>query len=142
MLARLNFAVQTHQQWDSTSIPIYRRVFKVVSKPQIRFKGKAQNDRESAVRHTFWRMSIYRRPAIRHEYWRTIEPQSAVGGLKPLYPFFIDISIGRDYLNFFLAMALFVKFESADPVEKGGGFWQNYLKLHPGHGKIVRGRWY
>jgi hypothetical protein len=56
----------------------------VVSKPQIRFKGKAQADRESAVRHTFWRMSIYRRPAIRHEYWRTIGPQSAAGGLKPL----------------------------------------------------------
>jgi hypothetical protein len=50
----------------------------------IRFKGKAQADRESAVRHTFWRMSIYRRPAIRHEYWRTIGPQSAAGGLKPI----------------------------------------------------------
>jgi len=36
----------------------------VVSKPRIRLKGKAQADRESAVRHTFWRMSIYRRPAI------------------------------------------------------------------------------
>jgi len=35
-----------------------------VSKPQIRFKGKAQTDRESAVRHTFWRMSIYRRPVM------------------------------------------------------------------------------
>ena len=39
---------------------------------------------ENGVRHTFWRMSIYRRPAIRHEYWRTIEPQSAAGGLKTL----------------------------------------------------------
>jgi hypothetical protein len=47
----------------------------VVSKPQISLKGKAQADRESAVRQTFWRMSIYRRPAIRHEYWRTIGPQ-------------------------------------------------------------------
>jgi len=33
----------------------------VVSKPQIRFKGKAQADRESAVR--LRRMSIYRRSA-------------------------------------------------------------------------------
>jgi hypothetical protein len=45
---------------------------------------EAQADRESAVRHTFWRMIIYRRSAIRHEYWRTIEAQSAAGGLKPL----------------------------------------------------------
>jgi hypothetical protein len=44
--------------------------------------GKAQADRESAVRHTFWRMSIYRRPAIRLR--RTIGPPSAAGGLKPL----------------------------------------------------------
>jgi hypothetical protein len=36
-------------------------VLEVVSKPQIRFKGKAQADRESAVR--LRRMSIYRRPA-------------------------------------------------------------------------------
>jgi hypothetical protein len=43
---------------------------------------QAQADRESAVRHTFWRMSIYRRPAIRLQ--RTIELQSAAGGLKPL----------------------------------------------------------
>jgi hypothetical protein len=39
----------------------------VVSKPQIRFKGKASGyggtSRESAVRHKFWRMSICRRPA-------------------------------------------------------------------------------
>jgi hypothetical protein len=61
---------------------------------------QAQADRQSAVRYTFWRMSIYRRSvmhlhaielvriplrgAIRHEYWRTIGPQSAGGGLKPL----------------------------------------------------------
>jgi len=62
----------------------HRKSPEVDSKPQIRFKGKAQADRESAVRHTFWRMSIYRRPAIRHEYWRTIGPQSAAGGLKQL----------------------------------------------------------
>jgi hypothetical protein len=40
---------------------------------------QAQPDRESAVRHTFWRMIIYRRSAIRLR--RTIGPQSAVGGL-------------------------------------------------------------
>ena len=41
-----------------------KKYIEVVSKPQIRFKGKAQPDRESAVRHTFWRMSIYRRPVM------------------------------------------------------------------------------
>jgi len=73
----------------------------VVSKPQIRFKGPAcQRDFASdlfklkasasvprignGVRHTFWRMSISIRWTIRHKYWRTVGPQSAVGGLKPL----------------------------------------------------------
>jgi hypothetical protein len=41
----------------------FRNTLEVVSKAQIGFKGKAQADRESAVRHTFWRMSIYRRSA-------------------------------------------------------------------------------
>jgi len=43
------------------SIAQNRLLRKVVSKPQIRFKGKAQADRESAVR--LRRMSIYRRSA-------------------------------------------------------------------------------
>jgi hypothetical protein len=40
-----------------------QHIQEVVSESQIRFKGKAQANRESAVRHTFWRMSIYRRLA-------------------------------------------------------------------------------
>jgi hypothetical protein len=49
------------------------------SEPQIRFKGKAQADRESAVRHTFWPMSIYRRPAIRRRRIETASMQISEG---------------------------------------------------------------
>jgi len=41
---------------------IYKRGLEVVSKPQIRFKGKAQADRESAA-YMGGYVSIYRRPA-------------------------------------------------------------------------------
>ena len=39
----------------------FTKVLEVVSKPQIRFKGKAQADRESAAYILY--VSIYRRPA-------------------------------------------------------------------------------
>jgi hypothetical protein len=61
--------------------PIRRR-------PSMRASGYGGTSLESAVRHRFWRMSIYRRPAIRHEYWRTIGPWSAGDGLKSLLGYF------------------------------------------------------
>jgi hypothetical protein len=46
---------------------IHLMFLEVVSKPQIRFKGKTQADRESRCsQHTYGYVGIYRRPVMHH----------------------------------------------------------------------------